>query len=308
MSSISYTTSALIDSIKRKGSFPSNQSLFSDTDFVEILDGELRTYVIPFVLKAREEYFVTSEDFSIVSGTASYEIPSKAIGKKLRALYTVSSTGDLVEIPRLNPEDIAIDRRLIRPYGYYLQGDNVILYPTPTTAGTLRMFYYKRPNKLVVVDNAAKIASVNTGTYEVTLESLPTSWTTLTSLDVIDKDPSFKTKLEGFTSATVSGVVITVTSAQISYFEAGDYIAESGESPIPQIPVECLDLLVQSSIVKCLEAMGDQTGGYQAAATKLAQLEGDILEVVSQRVEGNPKKITNNRGLWKASKVRYWNV
>lgn len=308
MSQIDYTTAGLISAIKRKASVPANQNLFTDADFAEILDGELRTYIVPLLMRVREEYLVTSSDTSIVSGTASYEIPAQAVGKKLRSLYQVTDAGDLVEIPRLNPEDIAIDRRLVRPYGYYVQGDNIVLYPSPTSSGTLRMFYYRRPNKLVKTSYAAKVSNINVGANEVTCESVPSAWTTNTLLDCIDKEPSFKVNLEGTQASLIAGYILTLPAATVALLEVGDWIAETGESPLPQAPVETFDLLEQAAILKVLEAMGDQSGGFQAAAAKLQQLEANVIDMISPRVDGNPKKITSNRGIWSSTKIRYWNV
>jgi hypothetical protein len=306
MSQIDYTTTALIASIKRKASIPENQNLFNAEDFVQILNGELRNYIVPILLRVREEYFVTYSDQSIVAGTTSYEIPNQAIGKKLRAVYMVDDSGELVELPRLNPEDVAIDRQVYRPYGYYVQGDNIILYPSPTSSGTLRMFFHRRPNQLVETDYAAKISSVSGSV--VTCESIPTAWTTNSYLDCIDKNPSFKVLAESVQPTVISGYDITLPLATAALLETGDWISEEGESPIPQVPVEMFDLLEQAAIVKCLEAMGDQTGGFQAAVMKMQQLEANIIDMISPRVDGNPKKVTNKRGLWSASKIRYWNV
>jgi len=295
MSRIDYTTDALLSSIKRKASIPANQNLFTNNDFIEILDNELKTYITPLLMRVKDEHFTSYTDFSVVSGTSSYEIPAKAIGKKLRAICKVDSSGNLSSIQQLPLEDVISGS--IYQDGYYIQSDNIVLYPTPNESGTIRMFFYRRPNKLVSTTYAAKILSINTGTNEVTCESVPTTWTTSTLLDCIDQLPSFKINKEGTQATLIAGYVLTLPADVVALLQVNDWIAESGETPLPQIPVELIDLLEQSAIVKCMEAMGDKAG-FEMASLKLQKLDSDIIGMICGRVDSSPKKAVSKHGIW----------
>ena len=87
----------------------------------------------------------------------------------------------------------------------------------------------------------------------------------------------------------------------------GDWVAETGFSPIPQIPFEAHKLLEQRVVIKILEGLKDQTGmkmaedGYEAMVEKFTQL-------VTPRVDGAPQKLVSRRGLraYARSSPRMW--
>lgn len=81
------TSDDLIESIKRKISFPVYQTTFSDQDILDFATEELMISQVPSVMQFHEEFFVTTRDVTLKPNKTKYPIPDRAIGMKLRDLF-----------------------------------------------------------------------------------------------------------------------------------------------------------------------------------------------------------------------------
>lgn len=293
---VNYTTTKLVEAIRRRGSIPSSQQLFSTNDFIALANDEMETVIIPNIMSVREEYFVGYEDVSVTASNTPQEIsiPSDAIGQKLRDLCWVDDNGQLSSIPRLELEQASgtqyLDPMISQSYGFMIRANKIVLYPGNSGTGTLRIYYYKRPLELTNTSECGQVTEINTNTNEVTLTFLPSDWTTSDTVNVIGQSQPFETKVTSVQITNVSFPVVTLAS--VDNIAVGDWVALEGYSPIPQIPVEAHKVLAQATVVKCMEAMGDREG-MQAAQGKLKKNITDMFKLISPRVDGAPKKITN---------------
>jgi len=96
------------------------------------------------------------------------------------------------------------------------------------------------------------------------------------------------------TAGTVSSATINLTST--TDIETGFYVASRGESSFAQIPQDTIPLLIQAVVVRMMEYMGD-TNGLQASLLTYAQMESDNRNLITPRVDAQPKKISANRRL-----------
>jgi hypothetical protein len=282
---IDYTTTNLIKVIKRRGSLPTNQRLFDADDFVALANDELQMSIVPLIMSVREEYFVVSEDFDIVPGQAGYDIPSDAVGMKLRDVSIVGSDGNAQTLPRLEPENTN------NMYGFDICNNQVVLSPVPLSSKILRLSYMRRPNLLVTTANAGKIISIDQNTKEVTLTFFPSTWQTGDLVNAINPMQPFETVAHDLEIQNAALPVLLLDS--VEGLVEGQWIALNGESPIPQIPVEAHSVLAQATVVKCLEALGDEKG-IAVAEAKLKQNKADLLILINPRVDSSLKRITSN--------------
>lgn len=292
----------LIAEVKRRINVPTNQSLFSTTDFEAFLNDELFTRIVPLVLRAREEFFVSSTDTSIAANTKTYKIPENSIGSKLRDVVFVDSNGNEEDMPRLSHEE-TVESYQVRntSYGFKLQGNSIVLYPTPTSAtGSVRFYYYRKPN-ILSTSKSYKITDVNTGSNQITLESIPSGWTTSTYIDVQESADYHDLTLENTQIQAISTNVVTLTS--VSGVEVGDYACDTGYSAYPMIPAEGHRILAQAAAINCLQAIKD-LDAMAIAEKKYEMMASDFLESISPRVDGAPKKIVNNSGVFHTSRYR----
>jgi hypothetical protein len=177
------TSDDLLESVKRKISFPSSQSTFTDADILAFANEELMISQVPSVMSFHEEYFVAKQVIPLTSYTNTYPIPERAIGMKLRGVFWCDSSagpdatsvvpgGNLFEMTRVDSNDKAFFQANVGAnqsiHKYYLEGNNVVLTPAPTSdpTGSLVLYYFLRPNQLVASDEAAIISTFS---KEITL-------------------------------------------------------------------------------------------------------------------------------------------
>jgi len=310
------TTSTLVSSVKRKSLLPTG--MISDTDIVELMDDELKVTIQPFLMKLREDYFATWVDYT-TGGSNIFSIPSDAIGAKLKdvVFFQEGTQEAFVNVTRLSIEELSANRYdSMRPYGFYLMDNQLQLYPQNYAAGqVLRMYYYKRLNKLVPVTDtvsgveetyACKITQ-KTGNA-ATVDAIPTDWAVGTPIDLIGGTYPFglnytngvrSTTTKVYEITDITGNVITLDS---DTYQVGDYLCARGETVLPQVPAECYPLLVQATVIKVLESMKDDKG-LKLAQEYYAKIEDSILTLLTPRVDGEVKKIVGAGGLWDYNKI-----
>lgn len=302
---IDYTVNSIIDGIKRRAAVPGNQQLFNTDDFVDIINEELQTVIVPLMKSVIEEYFITSSDITVTAGTSSYEIPTSAFGAALRDV-TVLRGSDIISIPRFTLEEVSsrsVGRSAFGRAGFYIQDNNIIIFPSPNTGATLRVFYERRPNKLVKTNQCAQVVSINTGTNEVTCSFVPTSWTTSTSVDIIKSSPHFGNIFENQTIAAING--FTIELPDVTGISVNDWLSETGTSPIPQAPPEAHELLKQAGSIYVLMNQ-DDSSALQVAGDKYKQMKEHFLTAITPRVR-EPKKVVSSNSITDyTSRNRNW--
>lgn len=156
-----YTSNTLIEAVKRKMAIPTAQVTFSDEDILAFANEEMFLEQVPSILQYHEEYLVFTQNVPMVPSQSRYAIPSRAIGMKLRDVFFRDAGGQLVQMSRINPDDLSFfevnSNTTPIPIHYYIQNNTIVITPrvTANASGTLVLTYYLRPNSLVTDDNAA---------------------------------------------------------------------------------------------------------------------------------------------------------
>lgn len=315
MSGFDFTTTELLADIKRKAFVPISQITFSDTDLLNMADEEIQIALVPFIMKVREEYLVDSVDIAVDGTTRTFEMPARAIGAKLRNVTCLINPNNDInqpnerKVPEINAEDAVFNNNFnnfLSLQSYFLRENNIILSPGASSfAGqTLRMYYFKRPSKLVLTSSCAQVTAINGQQAIVNLvpTNFGTSGTLTITADLVKASPPFRlygmdlTVTIDTTTNTATIPVntnILIDAGNPNYgIQVGDYICLSGESPIPTLPVELFSLLAQRVAVKILASLGDNSN-FQIATDRLKDMEHNALELISNRVEGSNRKVVN---------------
>jgi hypothetical protein len=294
---VAYTTTELLASIKRRANIPSASGVFGDAELLAIASEELRTYIVPLVLKHREDYWLTSDAYTLTTST-SYPVPSRSIGGKLAEVTVLDGSGREYNLPRVMPSDLEESRP-----GFYMDGNGVRIYvrgnQPPTVLGqTLRLRYYVRPSTLIATTAAANVSSL-AGWPVVTLSGGYATLVASGTYDCVGFESPFPIKTI-FTGG-IAGSSLTVGTGSSDRFTVGDWICNAGESPVVQAPVEFHDLLAQKVSIKVFESKG-MTEKLGSAREELGRMEADASNLITPRVDGEPKRAVARGGLFR----RFW--
>jgi len=309
-----YTTNSLIEAIKLKGMIPTSQNTINTENFITFINEEMDLGVLPHILAFHEDNFTRTEVVELVAGQYKYQIPSRAIGNKLKDIYIMDYNGNLLEMTRVSNGDLGdYNQRYATSRAFYLEGDSIVLLGEVTATNSLKFLYHIRPNRVVQEYRAAKILSVEDN--KVVIGDIPVYGTTQllnvgTICDIVRaKSPHscaiIDTAITNITAVGDTHEITLNTSGLTTIVKAGDYLNLAEETIIPQVPPELHGLLAQRVVARCLEALGD-AAGLQAANTKIAELEIKTGSLIDNRVENAPQKIRNRWGMLSKFKRRNW--
>lgn len=287
------TTSDLISNIKMRGSFPTANDLFSNSDYLSILNDEMMNQVTPLITKLNEEFFLAYSDTSTISGTSTYRIPKRAVGSLLRDIQLIDAAGNVTSLPRLFEEDKYSTTQ--GQLGYYVKGNQIVLSPTPTSSNyTLRLAYFRRPSKFVLTTACAQITSIDTVLNQVVVSSLPSTMTSGTSVDFVQGSSPYDLLGMDSSISSVAGTTITFSSLPTD-LAIGDYISLAGEACVPMVPEEMIPFLVQAALCVCLASKKDKS--VELELQKMEQTKQTLINMLSPRVRSNDIKIKANNSL-----------
>jgi hypothetical protein len=211
------------------------------------------------------------------------------MGATLREVKILSGT-QWTDLIRIDPEEIKTTETG-KPEYFYLQGNSVILYPTPDATGdTLRMSYFLRPSSLVPVTECARITNISSNTLTITP---PTGWDTSDTFDLVQGTSGFVLKGMDFSASQVNAGDIVLSGTVPSDLAVGDFVCLAGESCFPHLPADAHQLLVQLTVVSCLEALGDQSN-LPIAMKRAEGLRQSFAQLLTSRIQGSPRKFTSN--------------
>jgi len=294
-----YTTAALLASIRRRGMLPNSGDALDDSDLLVLANEELQEYVVPFLLSVNEEYLVATADQQLTPGLASYPIPSRAVGGKLRDVKLLVD-GTFASLERVEPERDSDYVGTGDVLAFKIQGNSVVLLPTPATPGTLRFVFYRRPAELVALPSSSvgQIYQISADTPSAGFTMLRTTGANWISsggktFDVVRSKPGFESLMADLVGSYNPGQnqMYFPSQAVPPFVAVGDYLCLADQAPVPQLPLELHPLLVQRTVVRALEAIGDARA--EAADARCERTKKELLTLLSPRTEGKGRVIVN---------------
>jgi len=280
---MAFDTTRLVAQINLLGSIPEGR--FTDQELLDIAYNSLISEIVPLVILTREDFFLTPTDFAITANDAAVLIPSRALNGVVREVKRI--VGDEVQdFRRMDLEDVRT-KATGQPRAFYLQGNELILYPTPSeTLGTLRVWFSIRPSKLVPVNECGRITAISSNTVSLTI---PSTWTTSETFDLVRGRAHFDILGFDLSATSVGGGQITFTADVPAALRVGDYVSLAEECCFPLLPAEGHVALVQSAVTTALESIGDPASQKSAGKTRV--LLDSFRAVLSTRVVGAPKAL-----------------
>lgn len=303
---MAYTTDDLVSAVRRLAYVPDA----SDITAAEILaraDEEMSTIIADAVKAGREGFWLTSEDISFAASTTGYQIPRRALGRGVVGVGMVNSDGVFFTIPQIDPVTGWNGRTTsINSYCYSFQADKIVFPTQPPTSGyTLRVWYLRRPSRLVATTSAAAITKA-ASTTTLTVTGAP-SWMTALStplyVDIVRGDAGFDALYVDRQATLYSSGTLTVSPAiTVADFvdttaianARVDYVCKRDETVYPTLPIEFHPVLEAATALRILESLKD-TEGAQVCAATLAQRKRAAVDIVEPRNEEGSRPIIRTR-------------
>ncbi len=286
------TFSNLIRMLKLKA-FVSTSNSISEPDLLALCNDSYRSTVVPFCKSLRDEWNVAKDDYvATTDANGRIGIPD-SVASTMRTIAWQSNQY-LVPLSRIEPENAfryQQNSNSQTPAGFMLKGYQLVILPTQASGFEIHIAYMKRPPEGVLEVDAGEVIGVSG--FDLTLEAVPLAWQSSapTSVDLISNNSPFSPIAEDVACSLV-GNVLTLSGVSSSLLGVGQWVADVGFSPFPNIPTE-LHPLLELDVINTL--FGTMTGDKRgpAAMKALEAMKLSMLKMMGPRTQGNTRPIVN---------------
>lgn len=303
------TTTQFIASVKRAISIPTYQGRFNDDDFLAFANEEQLSMVQPLLTAMRENYNLTSSTTAVVASTAKYAIPARAMGRAIvQCEYLATANGNYYNLPQLKVEEAYMfggTGQSGDPTGFYIEGDKIVLVPTPARAGTLKVRFNIQMAKLVKTNRTLTLSSLTNDTVTASETSVPSN-IALTAgsnkIDITNHTPGYQAIITDVTVTNITSVTLTLSGYSATNtlasngIEQFNIISTAGETSILQMPDELQPVLIHATAVRILEGLA-VPDRLQMAKEQLQKFVSAANRLMEPRVEGALEKVFSKNGL-----------
>lgn len=276
-------TSEMISALKIKGSFPSSDDLFSDADFLVLLNMAKNVHIHGVMMKLNDEYLLTIKDYTISSGS-TYRLPTRIIS--VRDITLVDASGNVTPLDRCFEEDRGSNKS-----GYYLVRNSIEL-SSDITGGTLRLKYFARGSSLVATTACGQIESIDTNANSLVVSSAPSTFVNGAVIDMVQNNNPYDLLSMDQSISTVAGTTLTFASLPDD-LAVGDWICIANQTPVLMAPEELHVLLVQAVLVDSLSSKKDKK--YAEEKETFEAMKADIINLLDPRVNNSSVKIRSGK-------------
>lgn len=303
LDSPSQTVDDIVNNVIASTRLPISQVTFTPQNIIAMMQDEQQTKIIPLIKKVREDYWLTNYDQQIVQNVYSYAMPPRCSGGGLRDFVLVDPSGYEIQIPHLDPDQLATPSYFaFRPswqgQGAYLANDRLVFWPQTNTNvnNQLRQKYERRANSLTSIANCMQITGVNVSANQISFVGSPPNPPFFNGglLDIISIVGQHVSQGDNLLISTVIGSTVTFDSSTpiSSSVTVGSWACAAGLTCIPQVPDEAYPILLARGMMRIATAL--QNSNLMNVATKLAEdAYAEIITLFTPRVPGNPRKFVN---------------
>lgn len=276
-------TSEMITALKIKGSWPTSDDLFSNADFLVLLNMAKNIHIHGLMMKLNDEYLLATKDYTIASDT-TYRLPTRVIS--IRDITLVDASNNVTPLARCFEEDRGSGKS-----GYYIVRNSIELSPD-ITGGTLRCKYFARGSALVLPSACGQVESIDTGTNSVVVTSAPSTFANGTIIDMVQNNNPYDLLRMDQAITTVAGTTLTFASLPTD-LAVGDWICIANQTPVLMAPEEMHTVLVQAVLVDSLSSKKDKAA--ESAKEDFMQMKEDVINLLDPRVNNSSVKMRSGK-------------
>ena len=307
----------LVESIIDRTLLPVAASTFDTPTILRMASEELKLGLVSRLLAARENFYLTYVRVPIVQGQAKYALPERAIGTGIKDFWFVDANGHRKRyIPRTDTRYLTqySSTETGTPRDFLLFGDEMMLLPTPGTAGGfLEFWYYRRPSQLIVTTSCALVSSISSGSSTVTFTTatdLTASIAVGAKMDAVSGKSPYFSWADDVEVVSITATTIELTKAPLLTdagtleVSVGDYLCPAQFSCIPMIPAELNPILAQATAVQMLDSMGHMEKATRAEG-RLQRMIDAASPLIANRVESQLEVIRPTNSILEAAQGGY---
>lgn len=295
------TTDDLVTAVRRKGQIP-DASDYTDAEILAEADDVISGRLTEAIAGLSNGFYVRCLDITMVAATARYALPTRAVADTIEHVAVLQSDGTERPLSRLrNSDAMYVTGSSGTPYNYTIEGADLLLYPIPTTAETIRVRYMLRRSTLVTTASCAAVSAITLVSYQLTSLVKPSGFAADVACDVIRPTVPF-------TTALFSGVLDTVSAppspynylfdggTDLSSVAIGDYICIAGNTCVIQLPIELHAALSNATAAAILGQRGFTLGMQTLDAFAARDIEA-YKRMAAQRVKNAPVTFVNRNSM-----------
>lgn len=282
---MAYTTDDLITELKRDSFLPAAQSQWTPTKFLALADKLVLRRIIPAFLGIGDGFYREYTDVTLILSQAGYDLPRYAILNKIHQAMLLGSDGEtLGAMLRKDPPDLKYWNAIGSgtPRMLRLEGNQIIVSPKPnagalTTWPSMRVWFYRRPGRMVPVASARTVLSVNTGNGLVTYTAtIPSTFTSSSTHDVYRPTSPFRRAVSAAVATASGASTQTFSLANAALIQAGDTVNVLDETCYPPCPIEVVPFLEELMISSMSRTQGDKN----ALEASMKEIVDDMMLLV----------------------------
>jgi len=273
---LKYTVDDILSEIRSLLDEDDLESLNDDRDLLPSIN-RAQKYAYNILSRHYQEPLLDYQTMSVTSGTSEYSIPENIFEDKIEKIDVLYS-GCYYECKRRSYRDSArleASGNGAIPKYHVIYGRNIKLYPAPTAASSLRIWYLKEPDFLV--KSQGRINIVNESSNYVVLDEVGDLLTTES-----DQLYSYVNVIDGQTGSIKCSLQIkTITDQRITFkstptrttvlnksisttlvgldVEADDYLCFIKGSCVPNLTDPISNFIIQYSTAEMKRKLGDDS-------------------------------------------------
>lgn len=285
------------------------------------------------VAHTRGGYWLKPYNTVVVAARNRYRIPARALMGVLERIEMGDASGNYYGLDEATPNEIPIAAGSAassaqQPLLFYVEGDQVVILPMPSTAGLpIRMSYYLRPPRMAtsqsstlpgagdalvrgqitsIANIAARQVTVNTLPFDQDLAVPAVITTAVQKIDIVHPEGWRELAVVGATQ-TIAGAVITIGGTDsLADVEVGDFVRAADQTDWPSLPDEFHQTLCDATGARILMQLGWlQKADALNAKIGLAK-DGSIppwtdmarfVKLIAPRVRTSPKRVVRTTGI-----------
>ena len=160
-----FTVKELADSVRSRIDELNRDTIDDERDILPALNRALE-YAVDVYARRYPDPYVTYADISLVDGDVDYEMPEDAYEDRVLKIDLMYNSLFYYDLKRVSYRDLApyeTTTSSTNPYYYAIVGRNIRVTPTPSGTSSLRVWYVKNPEPLVLPQGRITVVGSGVG-------------------------------------------------------------------------------------------------------------------------------------------------